>query len=165
MHNLSTAFDMVTYDDYYFFRQQPGCSSAFRNYGFIYDYDQTNVAHGANPGLIGRRLEDIISGVSRFDGVVNGTELHQSFVDAAEAGGKWVTYNWINAGDAEPYLKLAYLVKVFRGGRNYYLGVGLSDMPLITRDLEGRSRSDLPCSSSFSGPCVEEWMLSIVGFR
>ena len=55
------------------YTQPDGFSSAHRNYGFIYDYNQTCVAHGASAGLVGRRLEDIISGVARFDGVLNGT--------------------------------------------------------------------------------------------
>ena len=96
-------------------------------------------------------------GVARFSGVLNGTVLHDLFVAAAEAGGAWVAYNWINAGDSEPYLKLAYVVKIFRDGRNFYLGVGLSDVPLVS--------SDLPCSSSYSAPCAENWALSIAGFR
>jgi hypothetical protein len=41
--------------------------------------------------------------------------------------GRWVGYTWKN-NDAEPaYLKLAYIVRVTRGGRSYYAGVGLGD--------------------------------------
>ena len=88
------------------------------------------MAHGANAGLVGRRLEDIIGGIPRFDGVLNGTQLHLNFVAAAEKGGAWRAYSWINEGDTELYLKLAYLTKVQREGREYYIGVGLSDRPL-----------------------------------
>ena len=111
------AFSMATFDPEYYFAQPQGFSSAYRNYGFIYDYNLTCVAHGANPALVGRRLDDIIAGISRFDGILNGTELHNDFVAAAEAGGAWVSYNWINKGDANPFLKLAYLVKVHLQGR------------------------------------------------
>ena len=159
MYALSTAFELTTNDASYFYAQPDGFSSAHRNYGFIYDYNQTCVAHGANSGLIGRRLEDIISGIARFDGVLNGTQLHLDFVRAAEMGGAWVAYSWVNAGDVEPYLKLAYVVKVDRDGRQYYLGVGLSDVPLVG------DAAALPCSSSFSGPCAEDWALSVAGFR
>ena len=48
---LSTAFELATNDASYFYAQPDGFSSAHRNYGFIYDYNQTNVAHGANSGL------------------------------------------------------------------------------------------------------------------
>ena len=57
---------------------------------------------------------------------LTGTQLHLDFVRAAEAGGAWVAYAWTNAGDPAPYLKLAYLVKVARDGRQFYLGVGTS---------------------------------------
>lgn len=101
MVNLSTAFSLVTTSSEYFKPQPAGASSAYHNYGFIYDYDQTCVAHGNSVGLIGRRLEDIIGGIARFDGILNGTQLHLDFVNAAEAGGRWVAYRWINAGDAD----------------------------------------------------------------
>ena len=60
----------------------------------------------------------------------------------------------------QSYLKLAYLVKIVRAGRQYYLGVGLSDVPLMTTTPD-----DLLCSSDFSGPCAEAWAYSIAGFR
>ena len=129
-----------------------------RNYAFIYDYNQTCVAHGANPGLIGRRLEDIISGIERFDGILNGTQLHLGFVAAAEKGGAWVDYNWINAGDTKSYLKLAYVVKVQREGREYYLGVGLSDVPLM-------HDKDMPCTPFYNNMCTRDWALSVAGSR
>ena len=151
LYDLAAAFSLATHEPAYYYAQPDGFSSAHRNYGFIYDYNQTCVAHGASAGLVGRRLEDIISGVARFDGVLNGTQLHLDFdptvvhplltvvhppsagtqlhldfVRAAEAGGAWVAYAWTNAGDPAPYLKLAYLVKVARDGRQFYLGVGTS---------------------------------------
>ena len=129
-----------------------------RNYAFIYDYNQTCVAHGASPGLIGRRLEDIISGIERFDGILNGTQLHLGFVAAAEKGGAWVDYNWINAGDTKSYLKLAYVVKVQREGREYYLGVGLSDVPLM-------HDKDIPCTPFYNNMCTRDWALSVAGSR
>ena len=157
MFDLDAAFNLTTNDATYFKAQPEGYSSAYRNYAFIYDYNQTNVAHGANAGLIGRRLEDIIAGVARFDGILNGTQLHHDFVATADAGGAWVAYPWINAGDTDPYLKLAYLVKIYREGREYYLGVGLSDVPLVG--------TDLPCSPFFSDMCAEDWALSVAGYR
>ena len=119
------------------------------------------MAHGANAGLVGRRLEDIIGGIPRFDGVLNGTQLHLNFVAAAEEGGAWRAYSWINEGDTELYLKLAYLTKVQREGREYYIGVGLSDRPLS----EVQGLSDVPCSPFFSDSCAEDWALSIAGYR
>ena len=158
MYAIETAFDLMTTSSEYIKVQPAGFSSAYRNYGFIYDYNQTCVGHGANAGLVGRRLEDIIAGVARFDGILNGTKLHHDFVAAAEVGGAWVAYPWINAGDSDPYLKLAYLVKIFRDGREYYLGAGLSDVPLI-------GGAPPTCSPHFSHPCAEEWTLSVAGFR
>ena len=80
-------------------------------------------------------------------------------VAAAEKGGAWVDYSWINAGDADAYLKLAYVVKIQREGREYYLGVGLSDRPLAY--VQGLS----DCSPFFSDSCSEDWALSVAGFR
>lgn len=44
-----------------------------------------------------------------------------------------------------------------RDGRQYYLGVGLSDVPLVSKNL--------PCSADFSAPCAEDWALSVTGYR
>ena len=49
MFNISTAFHMTTHDPFYFFAQRPGTSSAFRNYGFIFDYNQASSQPSPRP--------------------------------------------------------------------------------------------------------------------
>lgn len=123
-------------------------------YPFVYDFNGTCVAHGANKAYVGRKLWDIINGSAALSRVVNGRDLHEKFVAAASGEGRWVSYDWWSGTDAAVYQKLSYsaphtafeprfcactcahthiivarhtVVRVTREGRMYYLGVGLAD--------------------------------------
>jgi hypothetical protein len=83
----------------------------FNEYGFypfVYAFDGTCVAHGANSALLGRTLPDIIAGVARLRDVVDGVQLHESFMQAALGGGGWASYYWTNSDSAPAYLKVSY---------------------------------------------------------
>ena len=49
--------------------------------------DGVYVAHGFVPAFVGKTLPQIIAGVPSLAGVVDGTQLYQSFVAAGNAGG------------------------------------------------------------------------------
>jgi hypothetical protein len=55
-------------------------------YAFIYDFNGTAVAHGANAAFIGRNLWDIINGSARLRVLVDGRQLHEDFLAAARSG-------------------------------------------------------------------------------
>jgi hypothetical protein len=135
---------------------QEGSDSGF--YPFVFDFDGNSVAHGANPALIGHTLQDIISD-SPLDGLVDGEDLHEAFVGAAEKGGGWVAYWWRNAVHEEPYVKLALLVGVWIFGRHYYVGAGFNHVmsPLLT----GPHCAE--CMQDFNYPCAWANTLALAG--
>lgn len=106
-----------------------------------------------------------------WQGLITGEELHQSFVRAANEGGAWVPYPWRNGADEPVYNKIAYIVKVVRGGENYYLGVGLADnlwstVGRVENQLAangGPSRWLDGCSPDQRHPCSEDWAHHVSG--
>ena len=62
LYSLERALAMVSHDANYSTAQPAGLSSAHRNYGFLFDYNGTCVAHGANADAIGRELAEIAEG-------------------------------------------------------------------------------------------------------
>ena len=77
-------------------------------YPFVYDFNGTCVAHGADKTYVGRKLWDIINGIAALSRVVNGRDLHTHFVAAASGEGHWVSYDWRSGTDAAVYQKLSY---------------------------------------------------------
>ena len=127
-------------------------------YVFMYRFDGTCVAHGARSDFVGRTLQNIIAGAASLRGVITGSALHQSFVNAANQGGAWVPYPWKNAAGEPVYNKVSYIVKVVRGGQDYYLGVGLSDNLWSTWAPSGgggKSRWLDGCSPDRKHPCAD----------
>ena len=78
------------------------------------------------------------------------------------------------------YLKVAFIVKVRRGGRDFYLGVGLGDNDWKVHGERVDSASDtandgdlgvggglsrwlFACSPDYQHPCAEDWAVQIVG--
>jgi len=57
-------------------------------YAFIYDYNGTNVAHGAVAAFRSLALWTIIKHAG-LDAFIDGHKLHQAFQKAADAGGGW----------------------------------------------------------------------------
>jgi hypothetical protein len=50
------------------------------------------------------------------------------FVDAANAGGGWVEYEWKNSLSEMPYKKIAYIMHFTAGGVSYYAGIGYNNV-------------------------------------
>ena len=90
-HTPDQAFQMVTNHVSYGGggRNAPGRAAAASPdwlYAFVYDFNGTAVAHGANAGFIGRKLWDIINGSAHLRVLVDGRQLHSDFVEAASSG-------------------------------------------------------------------------------
>ncbi|KAL3927154.1 MAG: hypothetical protein SGPRY_002956 [Prymnesium sp.] len=58
-------------------------------YGFVYEYSGCCVAHGADSSFVGLTLAEVLERTNNRS--LDGQELHQRFVAAAEAGGGWVS--------------------------------------------------------------------------
>ena len=133
------------------------------------------MAHGVRPDFRGRALWDIIAGNPALAAVVDGRQLHDRFVAAANNGGGWVAYKWLNLDGESIYLKIAYIVKIRRSGHELYLGVGLGDNSwkvhgeainslLPSADLGGGlSRWLSGCSPDYRHPCSEDWAVHVIG--
>ena len=170
VYGLSTAFQKLTYESAYGGGGRTAgraARSADWLYVFMYRFDGTCVAHGARSDFVGRTLQNIIAGAASLRGVITGSALHQSFVNAANQGGAWVPYPWKNAAGEPVYNKVSYIVKVVRGGQDYYLGVGLSDNLWSTvgavQASGGKSRWLDGCSPDRKHPCAEDWAHHVAG--
>ena len=120
--------------------------------------------------LPGETLWDIIGGSASLSALIDGRELHQQFVTAASNGGRWVAYPWKNKPDEPTYLKIAYVARVTRGERSFYLGVGLGDHNWDQPASEawvseggGTSRWSWGCSVHRQHPCSEDWAVAVAG--
>ena len=92
-------------------------------YGFVYRYDGVCVAHGADSAFVGLHLKDVLRKTNNTD--VDGEELHQRFLAAAEAGGGFVSYRWRHSAHTAVKVKGAFIIKVKpHFGQSLYAGVG-----------------------------------------
>jgi signal transduction histidine kinase len=83
-------------------------------YPFIYDMKGLNVAHGARPALIGKKLIDLKD--------QDGTYLIREMIKIAEGSGSgWVDYKWPNPITNKIEDKTSYIEKM----GNYFVGVGV----------------------------------------
>lgn len=82
-------------------------SGAFKDrdlYIIVYDLKGTNVAHGANPKMIGKDLIDLKD--------AEGVPIVRSFIDVANGKGKgWVDYKWPNPVSKAIEPKSTYIEK------------------------------------------------------
>jgi signal transduction histidine kinase len=84
-------------------------------YPFIYTLDGWNVAHGANPKMVGKLW------ISTKD--QDGNYLIRQMVDIVKDGGTgWVDYKWPNPLTHKIQDKSAYVEKL---GDKYFVGVGI----------------------------------------
>jgi len=84
-------------------------------YPFIYTLDGWNVAHGANPKMVGKLW------ISTKD--QDGNYLIQQMVGVVKGGATgWVDYKWPNPLTHKIQDKSAYIEKL---GDNYFVGVGI----------------------------------------
>ena len=83
-------------------------------YPFIYDMKGVNVAHGARPALIGKKLIDLKD--------QDGKYLIREMLKIAEGPGNgWVDYKWPNPITNKIEDKSSYIEKM----GNYFVGVGI----------------------------------------
>lgn len=141
------------------FNKDKGFYPFMYSYGCPGDCEGMCVAHGVNPKNPGRTLMGIIQGAAALRDHVNGTELHYSFVEAAEKGGGFVGYMWYNPGEGVAYLKVAYITGVERFGVKYYIGVGFNHDKRPAKS----GPHCTPCNQNFNYPCSWANVLALLG--
>lgn len=119
-------------------------------YPFVFDsLTGRCMAHGANPDLVGKSLEEIYEemgiGFSLTD------DLQERFVEAAANGGDWVQYMWRDDPEADISNKVAFVTDVLD---RYYLGVGYANVQLPL---------ELPCTDKYDSWCSINNVRSLVG--
>jgi signal transduction histidine kinase len=83
-------------------------------YPFIYDMNGVNVAHGANPALVGKKLIDLKDPDGKF--------LIRELADVAKGpGAGWVDYKWPHPQSKKIEEKSSYVEKL----GDYFVGVGV----------------------------------------
>jgi cytochrome c len=83
-------------------------------YPFIYDMDGTNVAHGANPAVVGKNLIGLKDQDGKF--------LIRELIDVAKGPGSgWVDYKWPNPQTNKIEDKSSYVERMGA----YVVGVGI----------------------------------------
>ncbi|MFL6656543.1 MAG: cache domain-containing protein [Massilia sp.] len=74
-------------------------------YIMVYDMNGINVAHGANPKMIGKNLLELKD--------ADGTQIVKAFIETATTKGKgWVDYKWPNPVSKAIEAKSTYIEKV-----------------------------------------------------
>lgn len=97
-------------------------------YGFVFNYDGTCIAHGAEPSFVGLSLSQVLQRTKNTD--VDGAELNRRFVSAAEKGGDFVSYAWRHDASSTVRLKGAFITPLrAQYGQQLYAGVGYSLVP------------------------------------
>lgn len=84
-------------------------------YVFVSEIDGDLLAHGANPGLVGRDLGALVD--------ANGKPFVQEMIEIARNVGEgWVDYVWSNPKTKKMEPKST---RILRFGEKYYVGVGI----------------------------------------
>lgn len=83
-------------------------------YPFIYKFDGTNVAHGANPALVGKNLIELKDQSGKF-------LIKELIAVATGPGSGWVDYYWPNPTTKKIESKSSYVEKA----GDYLIGVGV----------------------------------------
>mmetsp|Transcript_1463 Transcript_1463/g.3620 ORF Transcript_1463/g.3620 Transcript_1463/m.3620 type:complete len:1329 (-) Transcript_1463:150-4136(-) len=135
-------------------------------YLFAYSFDGVNVAHGLNPGFLGKTLQEIFDeiGIS-----LNGTLLHETFRDAAINGNGYVAYNWMIPGVPNSnFVKISYIFRITIDGKDYYGGIGIKNqqregMPNMSTKYRSNDGSLIACQPEHGFDCSEVNAQSILG--
>jgi hypothetical protein len=132
-------------------------------YVFVYDYSEICHAHGSNPSFVGNTLTQVFEQVE-ID--LNAKMLDQQFRDAADQGGGWVLYDWVDV-DGTPFRKISYIFSMNLNGEDYYGGIGFNHRraPVKKFAEKGAKKNGLPieCSQEYGWECSEENALAILG--
>lgn len=70
----------------------------------VWDLKGTQIAHGANPKLIGQNLLNLKD--------TDGKEFVKEFMEISKKGSGWVDYKWMNPETKKNQMKSTYLEKV-----------------------------------------------------
>ena len=132
-------------------------------YVFVYNVNSTCVAHGGDPSFVGKTLEQVFQQV----GIpLDAAALHEQFRYAAQQGGGWVLYDWLDSDNA-PFEKISYLFQINLDGETYYGGVGFNHDPYpVEVYSEMGFRKDgtkIPCSPDYGLDCSEINSQAILG--
>lgn len=124
-------------------------------YLFFYDFNNTCVSHGQRPDYVGKTLNEVYE---INDIPLNATVLHNQFAQAAEDGGGWVLYDWVNPDVANSdFQKISYIFRLNLYGRDYYGGVGFNHKRAPTEQYvqDGRANNGQPilCSTLYGFDC------------
>lgn len=124
-------------------------------YIFTYNYNEVCQSHGSNPDFVGMTLSDVFDLVGNG---LDGTIVHEQFLAAAEQGGGFVKYDWIDA-QGNPFEKISYIFSMNLDGEDYYGGIGLNHVRAPVQEFteSGTKENGEPilCSSEFGWDCSE----------
>jgi len=136
-----TAFNVISTDATY------KANDGF--YVFAFNYNGTCVADGSDISNVGKKLSDMTSNTP-----IDGGALNDKFVAGANLGGTWVKYEWQDSSTSAKYSKIAYVVKLYKYQRYFYLGVAFKDAAPPKKPS---------CPADYAEPCAEFNLLRVVG--
>jgi signal transduction histidine kinase len=132
-------------------------------YTFAYSYNEVCQSHGSNPSFVGKTLSEVFDSVG-ID--LDGRILHEQFRSAAEQGGGFINYDWLDA-QGNPFEKISYIFSMNLDGNDYYGGIGLNHLraPIQENTESGAKKNGepIPCSSEFGWECSEVNARAILG--
>ena len=154
--SVNDMFRAISYDET--FRQG-------QFYAFVYDFDGTCMAHGAQPDYVGLRLTDVFE-LNNIP--LDANRLHETFRASAIKGGGWVLYDWLVPGVADSgFEKISYIFRINIQGTSYYGGVGFNHkrFPEVLEADHGltKNRQPIPCSRKYDLMCSETNTQAILG--
>eukprot|EP00339_Tiarina_fusa_P025891 CAMPEP_0117013264 /NCGR_PEP_ID=MMETSP0472-20121206/10982_1 /TAXON_ID=693140 ORGANISM="Tiarina fusus, Strain LIS" /NCGR_SAMPLE_ID=MMETSP0472 /ASSEMBLY_ACC=CAM_ASM_000603 /LENGTH=1244 /DNA_ID=CAMNT_0004716535 /DNA_START=123 /DNA_END=3857 /DNA_ORIENTATION=+ len=133
-------------------------------YVFVYTFENECVAHGANEDYVGMSLNQVFD---LIDIPLDATELHEKFRSAAQNGGGWVLYDWLNLKTGAGFEKISYIFQINIDGQDYYGGIGFNHQRApVQVDANGRffkNERAIPCSSEYGLECSEVNARAILG--
>uniref|UniRef100_A0A7S4EY36 PAS domain-containing protein n=2 Tax=Chrysotila carterae TaxID=13221 RepID=A0A7S4EY36_CHRCT len=94
--------------------QPHATAAALGIYGCVLDAHGRYLAHGGSEAFVGRTIAEVVA--TQTNGAVDPKCMLNRFIDAAEAGGGWVSYTWRNAPTAPLHIKGAYVTRLAHAG-------------------------------------------------
>jgi len=133
---------------------------------FVYQYDNSSngvcMAFGHHPNMVGlnmseQEVESPFFHLRSFPGD-SGKELHEALVHAAESGGGWVKFKWVEGNSSLEHVGL--VVGLEMGGAKYYIG---ASAPHARQEMELGPNCEV-CSSEYAYPCALKNVQSLLAF-
>ena len=138
-------------------------NEAFRSHDFyVFGYsspDAICMFHWGNYLFLGRSLCQVFRdmGIS-----LDADKLHRQFREAAQKGGRWVSYRWANSGETQAFEKISYIFQINIDGQELYEGAGFKHhrYPVwVIRELGERKTEMLSLAPQNMDLLVVRWML------